>query len=372
MDGPPAMLAAIATATAGATCAATGLAVWWLRRRQILDHPNARSSHHRPTPRGGGLGVFAVVVPAWCLVVGADPVIAAAAALAALSWWDDLRGLTPLPRFAAQIAAVALGISALPADALVFQGLVPFWLDRAAAGFAWLWFVNLTNFMDGIDGITGAETLAITLGLIAVAVAGAALPDHVVGGAAVLAGAAAGFLVWNWHPARVFLGDVGSVPLGYLLGFLLLSTAAAGAWAAAVILPAYYLADATLTLLRRLVRGARVWQAHREHFYQRAVQHGRSHAAVVLAVTTLNLVLIALALGAVVAPWAAIAAAAVAVVGLLALLTRPPGRRADRQRRPEPGIPLTPFLDFGGRHSAEAPENERNGGWTDRWDIGQQ
>ena len=87
--------------------------------------------------------------------------------------------------------------------------------------------------------------------------------------------------MWNWAPARIFLGDVGSVPLGYLLGFLLLEPAARGAWKVALILPLYFLADATITLLRRLVRGERVWQAHREHFYQRAVQRGLGHAAVV-------------------------------------------------------------------------------------------
>src|SRR5690606_27746163 len=123
-------------------------------------------------------------------------------------------------------------------------------------------------------------TAAIGLGVALFAGAAGGEPALVALGLAV-AGAAFGFLPWNWQPARIFLGDVGSVPLGYALGWLLLSLAAAGAWAAALILPLYYLADATLTLMRRLARGERVWQAHREHFYQRATQAGRSHAAVV-------------------------------------------------------------------------------------------
>jgi UDP-N-acetylmuramyl pentapeptide phosphotransferase/UDP-N-acetylglucosamine-1-phosphate transferase len=137
-----------------------------------------------------------------------------------------------------------------------------------------------------------------------------------------VAGAAFGFLPWNWQPARIFLGDVGSVPLGYALGWLLLSLAAAGAWAAALILPLYYLADATLTLMRRLARGERVWQAHREHFYQRATQAGRSHAAVVSLVALADAVLIALALGSARWPWAMLAAAVAAVALLLAVLAR--------------------------------------------------
>src|SRR5437763_457923 len=111
--------------------------------------------------------------------------------------------------------------------------------------------------------------------------------------AAAIVAAAGGFLVWNWAPARIFLGDVGSVPLGYLLGFLLLDQAARGHWRLALILPLYFLADATITLLRRLARGERIWEAHREHFYQRAVQSGLGHAAVVRQVILADIVLIA-------------------------------------------------------------------------------
>lgn len=134
--------------------------------------------------------------------------------------------------------------------------------------------------------------------------------------AAALAGAVVGFAVWNWHPARVFMGDVGSIPVGYLGGWLMLMLAQSGAWAAALLLPAYYLADATLTLARRLLRGDRVWEAHREHAYQRAVQGGRSHAAVSLMVLGVNLVLLALA---VVATWLAGWAAPAAVLAGVAL-----------------------------------------------------
>ena len=181
---------------------------------------------------------------------------------------------------------------------------MPYALDVVLAAFLWLWFLNLTNFMDGIDGITGIEGGSIGLGvalLAALAAAGSVIDSASVAGVLalygiVLAAAAAGFLVWNWQPAKIFLGDVGSVPIGFLLGWLLLETAGAGLWAAAILLPLYYLADATITLLLRALRHERIFQAHRSHFYQRAAQRFGSHATVVLAISALNIGLIALAL----------------------------------------------------------------------------
>jgi UDP-N-acetylmuramyl pentapeptide phosphotransferase/UDP-N-acetylglucosamine-1-phosphate transferase len=290
-----------------AVAGAVGLGVWtltpWVIRRLIAagvyDRPNARSSHAAPTPRGGGLAVLAVLLPAWAALgalVGGPPrvwpVLALAVALGGLSLVDDLRRLPAAPRFAAQIAAVAAALAAFDGG-LVFQGWLPLWADRALAGVVLLWFVNLFNFMDGIDGIAGVETLAVAGGLGLVwLTAGAPGPA----GPALswtLAAAAAGFLRWNWHPAKVFLGDVGSIPVGFLLGWLLLEAAAAGQWAAALILPAYYLFDATVTLLRRVARGARPWRAHREHAYQVAVQAGRDHAWVCRRVAAADGVLIA-------------------------------------------------------------------------------
>ena len=206
----------------------------------------------------------------------------------------------------------------------VFQGLLPPLLDHLAAGLLWLWFVNLFNFMDGIDGIAGVEAGSLGIGLVLV---GAVLvwPGVQVALPALLAAATLGFLVWNWAPAKLFLGDVGSVPLGYLLGWLLLVAAMNGAWAPALILPLYYLADATITLIKRGARGARVWRAHREHFYQRAVQGGASHGRVAAQVLTCNAVLIVLAvLAARGSVWPALLIGAVAVAALLAMLERRP------------------------------------------------
>jgi UDP-N-acetylmuramyl pentapeptide phosphotransferase/UDP-N-acetylglucosamine-1-phosphate transferase len=317
------ILIIVAVLAFAASCLGTRALVAVLRRRAVLDRPNERSSHVAPTPRGGGIAVIGASVAAWLVLaaIGIMPpaaivVALAGAGLALVSWFDDLRGLSPGGRLLAQFAAVAAGIWALPQGAF-FQGWLAPGLDVMAGALLWVWFANLFNFMDGIDGIDGSEAAAIGIGIVLVAGVGGLDLGLAAPGAAIAA-AALGFLVWNWAPARIFLGDVGSVPLGYLLGFLLFELARRGAWQAALILPLYFLADASLTLLRRLARRERVWQAHREHFYQRAVQRGLSHDAVVLRVIGADVVLIACA-------WAAargwgFAALAVAVIAVLALL----------------------------------------------------
>ena len=290
-------LALLFAAAAAAVFAGIGVLLPLLRAHAILDHPNDRSSHQTPTPKGGGIVVIAVLVLAWIgvgLFFQHGPFLTliipgAALALAGLSWIDDLRDLPPITRLLGQIAAVTVGLTLRPESDLFFQGLLPPALDLFVAGLLWVWFINLFNFMDGIDGITGVEALVIGLGL--------GLIDNGPTGllGLIIAGAALGFLKWNWHPAKVFLGDVGSVPLGFLLGWLLLDFGAAGHWAAALILPAYYLADATTTLLRRAFRGETVWHAHNQHFYQQAVKRGLSHAAVSRAVFAAGVILIGLA-----------------------------------------------------------------------------
>ena len=152
---------------------------------------------------------------------------------------------------------------------------LPYWLERALLGLAVLWFVNLVNFMDGIDWMTVAEVVPLTAGLVLFGLMGA-LPRDATVVALALCGAMIGFAPFNRPVARLFLGDVGSLPIGLLLGWLLVLLAGGGHLAAALLLPLYYLADATITLLRRLANGEPVMQAHRSHFYQRAMDGGFS------------------------------------------------------------------------------------------------
>ncbi len=310
------------------TWAATWAVLRGLIRFRVYDTPNPRSSHAEPTPRGGGLALIAVLLLSWLAAAawleaapaGFSLALVAAGLLAAVSWIDDLKRLSVTLRLAVQVGAVILGLIAMDGAGPVFQGFLPPVLDRIAAGVLWLWFVNLFNFMDGIDGISGVEAICIVLGLVLIAWLHA-WPPEAAAFPALLAAATLGFLVRNWAPAKVFLGDVGSVPLGYLLGWLLLLTAAEGQWAAALILPLYYLADATVTLIKRGARGAKVWQAHKEHFYQRAVQGGWSHAQVSVRVLVCNIFLIGCAaLAALGYIWPALAAGVLIVGVLLAIL----------------------------------------------------
>ena len=212
--------------------------------------------------------------------------------LAIVCWIDDLRGLSPVTRLAAQTAAVAIGLYVLPAPDNALRA----WLGQmayfVAAAVIWIWWVNLFNFMDGIDGLAGSEAVAIGAGLLLFAAVGSGTDPAMALLAAAILGGALGFLLWNWSPAQIFLGDIGSVPLGYLTGFLLIDVAARGHWKIALILPLYFFADATITLLHRLMLGERVWQPHRRHYYQQAVRRGLGHAAVVRRVIAADLLLI--------------------------------------------------------------------------------
>ncbi len=324
-----------------------GLTRTALLRRQLLDHPNERSSHTQATPRGAGLGLLAILLPAWLLLAFVAPpqsgggeiarwlVPACALMLTAVSFLDDLRGLSQLIRLLFQAVAVVAAVQFLPAP--ISQGLLGPVLDTGLAVFVWLWFINLFNFMDGIDGIAGVESIGIGIGIYAIGAVFMPIAASY-GQGLTIAAAMAGFLVWNWHPARIFLGDVGSIPLGFLLGWLLLDLAASGQWQAALILPLYYLADASLTLLRRLLRGAVFWQAHREHCYQVAVQRGRSHSTVAGAIALANVMLVVLAFIAAlpssppILPWLMLAAAAIVVALLMVWMVyggqKPPAVRS--------------------------------------------
>jgi UDP-N-acetylmuramyl pentapeptide phosphotransferase/UDP-N-acetylglucosamine-1-phosphate transferase len=272
--------------------------------RYAMARPNARSSHRVPTPQGGGIAVVAAtLIAAWlgaALFPTGLPAIewlalsAATIVLAVTGAVDDVRGLGAAPRLLIQIFAVGLVIAALPDDFSVVPQLArP--VERALLLLGGVWFVNLVNFMDGLDWMTVAEVVPVTAGIAVLGLTGGVAPSTVVVAIALL-GAIIGFAPFNRPVARLFLGDVGSLPIGLVLGWLMLMLAGRDNLAAAILLSLYYLADATITLGRRLIRREPVWQAHRTHFYQRATDGGFAVEEIVVRVFVLNLALAGLAL----------------------------------------------------------------------------
>jgi len=279
----------------------------WLQR-YLLAHPNSRSSHRQSTPQGGGIAVIvaALAVAASAATVSLnDPaslwlVFAATAFLSLVGAADDLWTIEVAPRLLLQTVAVGFMLASLPAELRVVP-MLPWWIERVLLLLACLWFVNLTNFMDGIDWMTVAEFVPITVGLTFIGYLGA-LPAHGIVVALALCGGLIGFAPFNKPVARIFLGDVGSLPIGLLLSWLLILVAGRGHLTAALVLPLYYLADATLTLLRRMANREPFWRAHRTHFYQLATDRGFSVRQIITHVFAANLALVALAAASVVWP----------------------------------------------------------------------
>lgn len=273
-------------------------------KKDLLDIPNARSSHSVPTPRGGGLSIIIVLLisAVVSLFLPDAPVqllvslVLATLAYAVLGWQDDKHDLPASIRFLFQLLIAAVFI-----EWLVWNRMPDFTLSSGGIvvilfSVLWIvWMVNLYNFMDGIDGISAVETIMLgtvtsfwfamsgvySIAIICIAVAGAGL----------------GFLRWNWSPAKIFMGDVGSLALGAFFAIIALigSSSLNIPFSAFLILYAVYLVDSGVTLLQRIIKRERWWQAHRSHFYQRAVQSGYSHAQVSLAVMVINLLLALLA-----------------------------------------------------------------------------
>jgi UDP-N-acetylmuramyl pentapeptide phosphotransferase/UDP-N-acetylglucosamine-1-phosphate transferase len=307
-----------------------------LLMRYALARPNARSSHKVPTPQGGGIAVVAAtltvalagaVLSPFSHPAGSDLGLLATATvlLAVLGAVDDVHPLGVSLRLSIQLVAVALLTATLPAGAPIL-GILPDVVERGLVVLAAMWFVNLVNFMDGLDWMTVAEVVPVSAALMICGELGA-LPWVGVTVAAALLGAMIGFGPFNRPIARLFLGDVGSLPIGLILAFLLVRLAAAGHLAAALLLPGYYLADATVTLARRLMHRERVWEAHRTHFYQRATDGGFTVMEIVSRVFVVNVGLALLGLATVIWPArgltvAALCAGSALVAGLLVAFAR--------------------------------------------------
>jgi Fuc2NAc and GlcNAc transferase len=297
---PAAIILSVAVVTLLFAWVATGLARRHALRHAILDIPNVRSSHVAPTPRGGGLAIVAAFLGALPILVFAAGfsvniafvLIAGGGAIALTGYLDDRKALPASIRICIHIIAATLAVivvGGVTQPTLEHMGLHGVWAGGLLGVLAVSWFINLFNFMDGIDGIAGSETVFV-------AGTGAFLSWRYGGDAGLiaamlaLAAAALGFLIWNWPPARIFMGDVGSGFLGFAVAVLGLamsrhSAVPIEAWA---ILNGVFLADATVTLLRRLVRGDRFFEAHRVHAYQILASRWRAHLPVTRLVIAIN------------------------------------------------------------------------------------
>lgn len=273
-------------------------------RNSLIDTPNARSSHSIPTPRGGGVSIVVSFLVALCVCVVSGVVswgvfvgLFGAGALVALIGFADDHGHIAarwrlLGHFAAAVWFLYCVGGLAPLNVFGFEVDLGWWGGALAAIYL-VWFLNLYNFMDGIDGIAGAEAICVCVG-------GASL--YWLAGYTkelwiplLLASACAGFLVWNFPPAKIFMGDAGSGFLGFILGGLALQAA----WVAPhllwswLILAGVFIVDATWTMLHRLVRGEKVYEAHRSHAYQYASRHHLSHKKITVAVILINVLWLA-------------------------------------------------------------------------------
>ncbi|MBR0995285.1 glycosyltransferase family 4 protein [Bradyrhizobium japonicum] len=326
----------MASLLAVAIAALISALITWISRpllqRYALARPNARSSHRIPTPQGAGIAVIAatlgvaLALAAWFNVAVPPALVVATIVIAMVGFADDIVSLPVLVRLVLQAACVSAVVFTAPDDARIVPAL-PLALERGLIVLAGVWFVNLVNFMDGLDLMTVAEVVPVTAALALFGWYGDLSPSAALLATA-LCGAMLGFVPFNRPVAKVFLGDVGSLPIGLLLGWCLLELAWHGQPAAALLLPAYYLADSTITLFRRIIRREPFWSAHRTHFYQRATDNGFTVKQVITEVFALNLVLALLAVvsvraGSMSATIVSLFAGAVAVAIVLRRFSRP-------------------------------------------------
>lgn len=327
----------IAIAAFVASALFTALVRCYLLRRRVLDIPNERSSHFVAVPRGGGASIVVVflLTELWLaqksVISGgmASALAGGGLLIAAAGWLDDHFGLPARLRLLIHFVAAAWALWQLNGN----DGMPPLHLgwttwDWGSVGqfvglIGLVWMTNLYNFMDGIDGIAGVEAVCVG-GLGGLLLAWVGL-GGIAAGALALMGASAGFLVWNWPPAKIFMGDVGSGFLGFVFGVLAIASARERPWLLWpwLILLSVFIVDSTVTLMRRFVAGERWYEAHCSHAYQHAARSWGSHSKVTLAVAAINVIwLFPLAMGACVWPVAGPLFAVAALVPLVCTALR--------------------------------------------------
>lgn len=290
--------------------------IQFLSKKNITDIPNHRSSHQIPVPRGGGIAMVVSLLASLLLYIFYYQAncqlfyfISAVLLAATISFLDDISEVRISLRLLIQTIAVWLMMQATPSyDHTVLLHFMPLWLEKACVGFGLLAFLNVYNFMDGIDGITASQTIHIaTTTLLFYLLTPIDEPLVLVVAISLIAISLA-FLCFNWQPAQIFMGDVGSISLGLICGWLLINLGLHGYLASTIIIPAYYFADGVFIVLRRLCKGEKIWEPHAQHFFQKAAKRNKSHAKIVKKIIIANFLLAMLSVIAITQPIIAITA----------------------------------------------------------------
>lgn len=294
-------------------------AIKLLKKHSILDIPIERSSHRVAVPRGGGIAIMLtfIIMLFVCGLVSTEwnftELIYAIFIAGFVSFVDDLKGLSPLTRSIFHIIAIIILMKALPVKVNLY-----WWIFFVVGLYA---FMNFYNFMDGIDGsaTVGAIHIGFSTFIIALIDKKGFIPKEVSIIALIMVGASCSFLLFNWSPAKMFLGDVGSITLGLVCGWLMINLFLCGYMSSAVIIPLYYMADSSITILIRLFNGKKIWLPHSEHFFQKAVKKGYPHSFITGQIIIINSILFGIAL---LGTYYGVSALVIAVPCVLAFLYR--------------------------------------------------
>lgn len=280
-----------------------GYLIQTFNKKEILAHPNARSSHKSPTPIGGGLAILSGFLlgcialaptytgPASNLII----LFFSLSVIAIVSFLDDVKEVSVSFRLAIHILSSAFAAYIILKNGSILLNYLPYWCEFCFITLFIAGFINLFNFMDGIDGMTSMETIFLGLS-VTICFYLTGMPNKYIYLSLLLTVCTIGFSKHNWHPAKIFIGDVGSVSIGFIFAILLCTWAAAGYQLEAMILPMYYFADAGVVLLLRIINKESFWLPHNKHFFQIAVRAGATHAEIVLKVLKRNLILFVLCL----------------------------------------------------------------------------
>ena len=262
----------------------------FLIKNKIFDIPNKRSSHNKPTPKGGGWIIVACVLGIIFILDPYDkiPAILTILSLATLSWLNDLKNINAFIRLFFQIISISIYFFYFYFSGFFDQNQL---IHICLLIIIFTWFINIFNFMDGIDGISSIMCISILLGIIIAHILNKS--DYFPIFEILIIFSCFAFLLWNWHPAKIFLGDVGSIILGFVCALSLYWLLLEGnTWHWVISLPMYYMLDTSFTIIKRILKKKKIWLAHKEHYYQKAILSGMKHQEVVFLIILLQIIII--------------------------------------------------------------------------------